>query len=540
METRLAVFVAASFLSSASAQTPLTPVWRTDGLGLPSGYGSALDGVGDLDADGFADLAVGEPYIDLDAATQVSRLYWFAGGVSGPGETPDRVYYESENFLQLGRSISNADVNGDGFSDLLAGTQKRLVRAYHGSPIGPSHAPDWSVTVADAGADTVVAGAGDVNGDGYEDVVVGLPYCGRGEAREGCAYLYLGSASGLSTTAAWTAESDRANAQFGRSVEGIGDVDGDGFDDVAVGAPYYGNYAGRVYVFRGAPSGLVAAGAIDGAGVGDEFGTALAAVGDGNADGRADLLVGSPRADGAVGVDQGRAVVLPGTASGIGTIPLWEVGGTEAHALLGESVAGIGDFDRDGFGDLAVGAPRRDVGPGKTFVYRGRANGWETAPSYVATAPDAPGCFGCAVAGAGDVNGDGFSELLVGDAGGSRAFLYSLRTTPGSTIAEDGGAAPLTVTLVPDPWGGLLDLAWGNACSGEDDYNLYEGTLGDFGSHVPLACGTFHETSVSFTTPPGSTYYLVVPRGFGTEGSYGTGRGPGAEACAPQQIADCP
>ena len=104
-----------------------------------------------------------------------------------------------------------------------------------------------------------MATAGDVNGDGYADVIVGAPNYDNGQTDEGRAFVYHGSASGLSTTANWTAESDQASAYFGYSVATAGDVNGDGYADVIVGAPNYDNGQtdeGRAFVYHGSASGL--------------------------------------------------------------------------------------------------------------------------------------------------------------------------------------------------------------------------------------------------------------------------------------------
>src|SRR6185503_10773183 len=106
-----------------------------------------------------------------------------------------------------------------------------------------------------------VDGAGDVNGDGYDDLIVGAYTYDNGQTDEGRAYAYYGSPSGPSTTANWTAEANQGSAYFGISVAGAGDLNGDGYDDVVVGAPGYTNgqsSEGRAFVYYGSASGLSA------------------------------------------------------------------------------------------------------------------------------------------------------------------------------------------------------------------------------------------------------------------------------------------
>ena len=121
--------------------------------------------------------------------------------------------------------------------------------------------PAWTAEPDQIGAlfGFSVATAGDVNGDGFSDVIVGALAYDNGQNEEGRAFVYLGSAAGLSTTAAWTAEGDQASAQFGHSVATAGDVNGDGFSDVIVGAYVYDNgraNEGRAFVYHGSAAGL--------------------------------------------------------------------------------------------------------------------------------------------------------------------------------------------------------------------------------------------------------------------------------------------
>jgi hypothetical protein len=132
---------------------------------------------------------------------------------------------------------------------------------YLGSASGLSTAAAWTAESDQANAQfgRFVASAGDVNGDGYGDVIVGAPFFDNGQTDEGRTFVYLGSASGLSMAAAWTAESDQTTALFGSSVASAGDVNGDGYGDVIVAARLFDNGQtdeGRAFMYFGSASGL--------------------------------------------------------------------------------------------------------------------------------------------------------------------------------------------------------------------------------------------------------------------------------------------
>src|SRR6185436_7111900 len=141
------------------------------------------------------------------------------------------------------------DVNGDGYSDVLItapqydGGQTNEGRAFLflGSPSGLTATPAWTAESdqADSLFGYAASSAGDTNGDGYSDVIVGAYLYDNGQTNEGRAFLYLGSSSGLSPTPAWTAEGDQTGAQFGSSVAAAGDVNGDGYGDLILGAYAY-------------------------------------------------------------------------------------------------------------------------------------------------------------------------------------------------------------------------------------------------------------------------------------------------------------
>jgi hypothetical protein len=152
-------------------------------------------------------------------------------------------------------------VNADGYDDVVVGAflydndlvDEGRAYLYLGSSAGLEAAAAWTGESDQEGASfgVSVASAGDVNADGYADLIVGAFYYDNGSPDEGKAFAYVGSAAGLETTAAWTAESDETSSVFGWSVSSAGDVNGDGFADVVVGAPEYEGTDGRAYVYLG-------------------------------------------------------------------------------------------------------------------------------------------------------------------------------------------------------------------------------------------------------------------------------------------------
>ena len=186
--------------------------------------------------------------------------------------TPNWTAESNQAFAYFGFSVASAgDVNGDGFSDVIVGarlfdngeTDEGRAFVYHGSASGLSTTPNWTAESNQALAwfGSSVASAGDVNGDGFSDVIVGAYLFDNGETNEGRAFVYHGSANGVNNgvpgtpaNAAWTAESNQANAQFGSSVASAGDVNGDGFSDVIVGAYWFDNGQtdeGAAFVYYG-------------------------------------------------------------------------------------------------------------------------------------------------------------------------------------------------------------------------------------------------------------------------------------------------
>lgn len=307
-----------------------------------------------------------------------------------------------------------------------------------------------------------VDAAGDVNADGFADIIAGaggvVP--GNSDTERAVAVLY----SGASGRALFTFSD--GFSEFGVSVAGIGDVNGDGRPDVIVGSPRFdpdvqggSRQIGRAYIYSGADGSLIRS--ITGENAGDRFGASVASAGDFNNDGTADVIVGAAGAD-AGGNNRGRAYVI----SGVDGSMLAVLTGLTDDDALGYSVAGAGDVNADGYSEVIVGAPGRFSGPDRTpghaHVYSG-----QTHSSIFAFEGDFDGDrFGFAVDGAGDVNGDGHPDLLVGAPNADNDSNGHIPAA-GAARVYSGSSGAVLYTLRGDAPNGNL----GAALAGAGDLN---------------------------------------------------------------------
>ena len=389
-----------------------TPDWTKQGSDYNGYYGNCVSTAGDVNGDGYSDVIVSGPY----ESSNYGQVFLYKGSASGLSTTASTVLTGSIVNGYFGGSISTAgDVNGDGYSDIIVGAQgegKAYVYKGANTTAGLNSTPVWSYLTGGISVST----AGDVNGDGYSDIIVGSPEFNNGESNEGIAQLFYGNSSGVSSTPAWSYESNFAGAKFGFSVMTAGDVNGDGYADVIIGAPEYkpGLYVlGRIYAFYGSSSGL-----------GSDydwdrtlnfianpyFGYSVCTAGDVNGDGYSDVIAGAPF------ITYGVAYVYNGYPAGLDSSYNWSGENNQAESQLGYSVSLAGDVNGDGYADVIAGAPFFDNGntdEGRAYVYYGSSTGISASPDWTKEINEDSAQFGFAVSTAGDINGDGYSDVIV-------------------------------------------------------------------------------------------------------------------------------
>jgi hypothetical protein len=432
--------------------------------------GASVLMTGDTNGDGYSDFLVGAPGASWPEPVHVYLVLGPQSGVSSLALAEARLlgYAESSEYIMV-NSIGAGDLNGDGEVDFVAGGNCDYISAVVYGPVA------GDVDLADHvhvgfpqpnGSNCVVASAGDVNGDGVDDLLTGTHWLG------GEAYLYSGpissDATGTNTTAALT--SGPANHDAGYRVAAGGDINADGFDDILISDPQHdalGDGAGAVHVVYGPVTGEVSLDDSDALLMGDncswydwsmgqiftadsDFGRSIAAA-DMNGDGFDDVIVGAPGAaltDASGECDltppPGVVYVFFGPLAGDVDVSMADaaLSGLDKNDQVGSSVSPAGDVNGDGLPDLLVGAknmsrPGLLFPSGGAYLAMGPVGGsslLNSAPRFIGEAGDDNA--GWSVSGGGDINNDGYDDIVVGalgddTAGSSAGAAYVLYGGPG-------------------------------------------------------------------------------------------------------------
>jgi hypothetical protein len=469
--------------------------FRLDGVTEYDYSGSSVSDIGDINGDGFDDIVVGAPGADPNGADSGAGYVVF-GKASGFDATMRLSDLDGSNgfrlngvaaYDRLGRVFSNAgDVNGDGLDDLIIGV-------YTADPNGRNSGASYVVFGKSSGFSATlelsildgengfrldgffennnlgrsVSGAGDVNGDGLDDLIIGA--YGANRIDSGSSYIVFGKSSGFDATMDLSSLNgsngfrlDRVarGDEVGYSVSNAGDVNGDGLADLIIGAPNAdsnSDSSGSSYVVFGKTSdfdatlylsGLDGSNGfrLDGEAANNKSGLLVSTAGDVNGDGFDDLIIGAYNID-PYGSRYGFSYVVFGKSSGFdATMDLSNLNGNNGFRLngvdngepvVGPIVSSAGDVNGDGFDDLIIGADEADPSgyfSGSSYVMFGKASGFRATMDLSSIDGNngfrLDGVFeydlsGASVSGAGDVNGDGFDDLIIGAWGADSSGLFS-------------------------------------------------------------------------------------------------------------------
>ena len=509
--------------------------------------GFSVSSAGDVNGDGYDDLIIGAPYADSNEFFRFfsGETYLVYGGASAPGRRGvlDLSDLDGTNGYTLtgidvgdrsGGSVSSAgDVNGDGYDDLIIGTRNADPNGELGAGetylvYGGASAPGtegvldlsdldgtngFTLTGID-GRDrsgSSVSSAGDVNGDGYDDLIIGAPNADpNGDSDVGETYIVYGGASAPGTdgvldlsdldgTNGFILNGIDAGDRSGFSVSSAGDVNGDGYDDLIIGARFAdpnGGDSGETYIVYGGASAPGTDGVLDlstldgtngftltGIDAGDESGFSVSSAGDVNGDGYDDLIIGANEASPNGDSEAGETYVIYGGASAPGTdgvLDLSDLDGSNGFILTGIdagdssgfSVSSAGDVNGDGYDDLIIGARDADsneffIRPfsGETYLVYGGATGTESLVPVTAQGTAAADNF------TGNAGDDSFTAIATNDVVRGGAGDDNISVTALDFAAIDGGTGQ--DTLVLDGAGLSLDLT-GAGHAGVDSVEVFD------------------------------------------------------------------
>ena len=450
----LAVALAVVFLAQARSSSALPLLMSASGGNSGDMLGNTVASVGDLNGDGWADFAAAATGADAGGQGAGRVLVFFGARPANP--VPDLIVDGVAGDL-LGVAIAGGgDLNRDGYDDLALGSwlnsdqgpQSGKVLVLFGGPV-PDNIPDRTLRGASAGVQFGRSLAiADLTGDGVADLAVGAPGVGTGVVE-----VFHGD-DPFDTTADDTLSGEDVGERFGFAMAPCGDLNHDGFADLAVGADRANDpstWAGAVRIFTGGPGfDLISDLTLRGETAGSFFGSAIAAAGDVDGDGAVDLLVGA-KGYNTQFTDAGRAYLFRG-GNALDAVPDLTISGLDTEEFLGTAVGGGADVNRDGKADILIGVPGYALERGAVRIYFGGSPLNNTLDDSILG--EALGDhLGFAVSGVADSDRNGAGEVLSGAwaraAEAGRIYLHGDPTVP---IGISPTTAPRKVFELGSPY----------------------------------------------------------------------------------------
>ena len=552
VDTDHATLTRADF-TTAIARPPATPAtlnladlnptatgFRLDGENANDYSGYAVSAVGDINGDGIDDFAIGARSADHNGRSNSGSTYIVYGNEDGFDANINlrslnirdgfRIDGASAGDSSGGSSISSGDINGDNINDIIIG-------AYNAAPNGSESGSTYVVFGKDGNFASNIdlsnltssagiringenrynhsghsVSSGDVNGDGYDDIIIGAHRVDSNEIWSGSTYVVFGDENGLNTdielsdiatgdgSAGFRLDGENRQDYSGRSVSS-GDVNGDGYDDIIIGAyladPNGNTDSGSTYVVFGKASGFNATMNLSdintgngsaGFHIGGEVyrqlsGLSVSSAGDVNNDGYDDIIIGAPWTDSNGNTDSGATYVVFGKADGFdANIYPSEFDGSNGFRISGEneedrsglSVSSAGDFNNDGYDDIIIRAYNKTGSGGATYVVFGKAGGFsgtmelselDGRDGFRLDGEGADDLSTTSVASAGDVNHDGYDDIIIGapwadpngNKSGSSYVIYGHAT---SVSIEGETYVSETLTAIGGPAEGNAEYLW--------------------------------------------------------------------------------